>query len=124
MKASPFASVRFQAFAPLAVRPRYQRVREVGVVASALSGYCAVVLLGLSVDQMVAPLTGIPLESTTVACSHRMKSTFPPAAVGRNAGTQSAFAAGAWVRSIVTVFRYAFPVPSTPSSLLTPGGLE
>src|SRR5437870_10849584 len=112
MRASPFASVRFQAFAPLAVRPRYHRARAVGVVASALSGYCAVVLLGLSVDQMVAPLTGIPLESTTVACSHRMKSTFPPAAVARHAGTRSAFAAGPCSRSIVTLSRYAFVVPS------------
>src|SRR2546422_9863740 len=105
MRASPFASVRFRAFAPLAVRRRYQGVRAVGVAASALSGYCAVVLLGLGVDQMVAPLTGIPLESTTVACSPRMKSTFPPAAVGRNAGTQSAFAAGSCVRAIVTLSR-------------------
>src|SRR2546426_12125920 len=117
MRATPFASVRFQASAPRAVGPWYQRGREGGVVASALSGYCAVVLLGLSVDQMVAPLTGIPLESTPVACSHRMKSTFPPAAVGRNAGTQSAFAAGSCVRSIVTLYRYAFEVPSTRSSL-------
>ena len=67
IRASPSESVRFHAFVPLAVRPRYQRVRAVGVVASPLSGYCAVVLLGLSVDQTVAPLTGIPLESTTVA---------------------------------------------------------
>ena len=67
MSARPFASVRFHAFVPLEVRWRYHRVREVGVVARALSGYWAVVLLGLSVDQTVAPLTGIPLESTTVA---------------------------------------------------------
>src|SRR2546422_7817438 len=117
MSARPFASVRFQVFDPPAVRPRYQRVREVGVVASALSGYCAVVLLGLSVDHTVAPLTGIPLESTTVAYSHRIKSTFPPTAVGRKARTQSDFAAGACVRSIRTLCGQAFEGPSTRSSL-------
>src|SRR5437870_13829934 len=115
MSARPFASVRFQAFDPPAVRPRYQRVREVGVVASALSGYCAVVLLGLCADHTVAPLTGFPLESTTVAYSHRIKSTFPPTAVGRHAGTQSDVATGSCVRSIVTSYRSAFESPSTRS---------
>src|SRR5436309_14945892 len=124
MRARPFESVRFHALAPLEVRPRYHRVREVGGVARALSGYCAVVLLALSVDQAVAPLTGIPLESTTVAWSHRIRSTLPPAAVGRNAGCQSDFAAGSWVRSIVTLYRYAFEVPSTRSSLCTPARFE
>src|SRR3989441_10391395 len=112
MSARPFASVRFQAFDPPAVRPRYQRVREVGVVASALSGYCAVVLLGLSVDHTVAPLTGIPLESTTVAYSHRIKSTFPPTAVGRKAGTQSDFAAGSCGAAVVTVYRVGVGGPA------------
>ena len=53
-----------------------------------------------------------------------MKSTSPPAAVGRNAGAQSDFAAGSWVRSIVTLYRYAFEVPSTRSSLCTPATFE
>src|SRR3989442_12532391 len=105
MSASPSESVRFHAFVPLEVRPRYQRVREVGVVARALSGYCAVVLLGLSVDQTVAPLTGVPLESTTVAESHRIKSTFPPAAVGRNDGCLPTFLLVTAVRPVCCLCR-------------------
>ena len=119
--AIPSEFVRFHAFAPLAWRLRYHRVRAVGVVVRPLSGYWAVVLLGLRDDQIVAPAIGMPLESTTVAWSHRRKLTVPPAAVGRKAGCQSEREAGSWVRSIVTLYRYAFDVPSTRSSLWWPG---
>src|SRR3989449_10357502 len=103
MRARPFESVLFHALAPLEVRPRYHRVREVGVVARGGSGYCAVVLLGLSVDQTVAPLTGSPLVSTTDAESYRIKSTLPRAAGGRSGACQSASSTGTWAVSIVSV---------------------
>jgi len=80
--ATPFASVWFHALAPLAAFPRYERVRALGVVERPLSGYWAVVVLGLRVDQIVAPLTGNPVESTIEAWSHRSRKTFPPAASG------------------------------------------
>src|SRR5437867_11144873 len=95
--AMPFESVRFQAFAPLAVFPRYASVRALGVADGPLSGYCAAVVLGLSRDQIVAPLTGNPVESTMVARSHRTRNTFPPGA-GRYAGCHADIRTGSCVR--------------------------
>src|SRR5207245_9305054 len=100
--ARPFESVRFHAFAPLAAFPRYARVRALGVVERPLSGYWAVVVLGLRVDPMLAPLTGNPVDSLTDARSHRNRNTFPPAACGTSSGCQHYLRPGSVVRSIAT----------------------
>src|SRR5947199_10630764 len=114
--AMPFESVWFQAFAPLAAFPRYASVRALGVADRPLSGYCAGVPLGLSVDQIVAPLTGNPVESTLVARSQRRRNTFP-AGAGRSAGCHADMRAGSCVRSLVTSYWYPAAVPSPRRSL-------
>src|SRR2546425_8508313 len=73
---------------------------------------------------MDAPLTETRVESTTEARSHRNRNTFPPAACGTWAGRHDDLRTGSWVRSIVTLYRYAFEVPSTRSVLCSPRTLE
>src|SRR6266849_4584089 len=95
-------------------------VRALGVDERPLSGYWAVVELGLRVDQIEAPLTGNPVESTTETRSHRRRKMLPPAASGCQAGLRT----GSCDRSIVTAYRYAFEVPSTCSALCNPRTFE
>src|SRR2546422_10312435 len=96
--ARPFESVRFHAFAPLAAFPRYARVRALGVGESPLSGYWAAVVLGVRVDQIVAPLTGNPVEWTTEPRSHRNRSPLAPAAGGTQPGGHADTSARTCVR--------------------------